>query len=156
MTASVAQETTLTTIAAGVHLQAIKDFYRSCGYSGPTEPDDDVVLARLGQQIVGVVRLVKEDEHFLLRGMQVRADAQRRGLGRKMLAAFDRVARAKKIEAIFLTCGPHLEGFYGQIDFKTVKPGDFVPTPLATRRAGYKSKYGEQIIMCRRQERGDG
>ena len=99
-------------------LGAIRAFYASCGYTGPTEPDDEVVLAKDDGVIVGVVRLVDERGVRLLRGMYVGPDVQRRGIGSLMLARFEQLLDARRVDEAFLTCGPHLEGFYGRIGFR--------------------------------------
>jgi GNAT superfamily N-acetyltransferase len=82
--------------------------------------------------------------------MYLRPDAQRQGIGSQMLAEFDRLLNAKRIRTVFLTCGPHLEAFYGQVGFRLAGEGDGIPEFLIARRNGYTSRYGEQIIMCRR------
>ncbi len=133
---------------ASTRMRAIKEFYRSCGYTGPTEPDDQVVLATEGKRIVGAVRLVQEKGVFLLRGMNVAKDRQRRGIGVAMLRAFKDLCAERARGVVFLTCGPHLENFYGRIGFK--KAGaDSAPQFLKDRRDGYASKFGPQIILLR-------
>lgn len=130
-------------------LGAIKAFYTSCGYAGPTEPDDEVVLAKDDGEIVGVVRLVDESGVRLLRGMHVGPDVQRRGIGSRMLARFEQLLDARRVDEAFLTCGPHLEEFYGRIGFRIAGPSVTPPEFLVKRRDGYTSRYGAQIIMYR-------
>jgi N-acetylglutamate synthase-like GNAT family acetyltransferase len=140
---------TIEITTAGPRLEAIKAFYATCGYTGPTESKDDVILARTGDTLVGVVRLVQERAVHLLRGMYLRQDLQRHGIGSKMLKKFELLANTRRLEEIFLTCGPHLEGFYGQIGFHKAGPSIDPPSFLVQRSHGYSSRHGEQIIMYR-------
>lgn len=48
-------------IKTTAHMKAIKQFYESCGYSGPVKESDQIILARNKNQIIGVVRLVEEN-----------------------------------------------------------------------------------------------
>ncbi len=134
---------------AEAHLKPIKAFYAAEGYTGPTEPDDDVVLAKQDGEVVGVVRLVDEAGVQLLRGMYVGTDVQRQGIGSRMLAKFEQRLDSGRVDEAFLTCGPHLEGFYRQIGFRLAGPSVSPPDFLVRRRDGYTSRYGEQIIMYR-------
>jgi aminoglycoside phosphotransferase (APT) family kinase protein len=81
--------------------------------------------------------------------MYIHPAHHRRGIGTQMLASFDRLAEAKRLDEIFLTCGPHLEGFYGQIGFRNIVSEIQAPPFLVTRKAGYEKVYGPQLILCR-------
>ena len=133
----------------GSQIQAIKDFYISCGYTGPVTADDLVVVARSESQIVGVVRLVREDGVDLLRGMYLSLSWQRRGIGSAMLKVFKDLATLQKLPRIYLTCGPHLQAFYGSIGFECVNQQNEIPGFLAERSAKYARDVGPQVIMRR-------
>lgn len=134
---------------AELQLDAIKAFYAACGYPGPTEPNDEVVLAKDDGVIVGVVRLVDEAGVRLLRGMYVGPGLQRRGIGSRMLERFEQLLDARRVDEAFLTCGPHLAEFYGRIGFRLAGPSITPPDFLVKRRDGYTSRYGAQVIMYR-------
>lgn len=130
-------------------LAPLRDFYAACGYPGPTKPDDDVVLAKQDGKIVGAVRLVVEQGCHLLRGMYIDEALQRRGIGKRLLDRFERLLDARPASEAYLTCGPHLEEFYGRIGFRRAGPSVSPPAFLVTRRDGYSSRFGPQIIMYR-------
>jgi RimJ/RimL family protein N-acetyltransferase len=137
------------TTKAAVFLPAIKSFYHLCGYTGPVDDNDDMVIAFDNQEIMGVMRLVFERGVFVLRGMNIREDYQRRGIGTQMLAEFDKLITNKNAEIIYCLCGAHLESYYGQLQFKKVDQLNSVPQFLVDRMLGYQAKYGPQLVLRR-------
>ena len=134
---------------AETNLSAIKLFYSLCGYTGQVNPDDDMVIAFNGPDIVGVMRLVYEQGVFILRGMNIREDLQRRGIGSRMLEEFNRLIDAKEVAVTYCLCGAHLESYYGQIRFEKVENFESVPAFLVERMRGYQANYGRQLILRR-------
>ena len=116
----------------------VRSFYDICGYTGPVNPDDDMIIAFSKSEIVGVVRLVNEHNVPILRGMNIREDFQRQGIGSRMLKAFDRLIVAKKLQPVYLICGTHLESYYGQVLFKKVESFQLIPAFLVERMKGYQ------------------
>ena len=142
----------ITTTKASFDMPAIQSFYNLCGYTGPVNSDDDMVIAFEGFEIVGVVRLVSEQGVSILRGMNIREDRQRCGIGSKMLQEFKRMIEKRKVAQVYLICGPHLETYYRQIDFIKVDSIDSIPGFLVDRMKGYQAKYGPQIILRRSED----
>jgi N-acetylglutamate synthase-like GNAT family acetyltransferase len=92
---------------------------------------------------MGVARLCSERGAIVLRGMRVRSDVQRQGIGRKLLA---RVQQAIGSEVCY--CIPYiwLRSFYGEAGFREVRP-DEAPEFLAARSALYRSNGLDVILM---------
>jgi predicted N-acetyltransferase YhbS len=111
-------------------------FLRREGYSHPIQSADSVFAAWVGSEVIGAVRLADEDGVLVLRGMRVREDMRRRGIGRRILGCLDTA-----IGQTTCWCIPYgwLTGFYATIRFTTVAPGDAVipsgtpPTVLSAR-----------------------
>jgi GNAT superfamily N-acetyltransferase len=90
-------------------------------------------LGRRNGEIVGAVRLCLEEGVLVLRGMRVRADMRRRGIGRRLLA--DAVA-AMGSETCCCIRYRWLISFYGEAGFREMRPEDVRPF-LAQRHAQY-------------------
>src|SRR5271170_6315345 len=92
-------------------------FLRQQGYSRPIEAGDRFFVAELAGEIVGVVRLSREEGVVVLRGLRVRSGAQRQGVGSHLLGV---VFRAAQSEACY--CIPYrwLISFYAQAGFREV------------------------------------
>jgi N-acetylglutamate synthase-like GNAT family acetyltransferase len=120
-------------------------FYDSRGYGGAAiESTDIVVLAKHENEIVGIGRICQEDDLLCLRGMQVRPEFQRQGLGSRILQHLE-----KEIGLNPCYCLPyeHLRKFYGQAGFKHVSTG--LPAILAHRLAEYSDRGLAVVAMFR-------
>lgn len=137
------------TEVARARLAAIQSFYKSCGYPGSVSEQDDVVVALVDNAVIGVVRLVKENGVFILRGMYLAEKFQRQGLGSQMLWEFKKLMVARQANTVYCLCGAHLESYYGMLDFKKVDPQENVPQFLVDRMNGYQAQFGSQLIMRR-------
>ena len=123
---------------------ALRSYTRN-GYSGGIAAGDRVLVAERDGDVVGVVRLVEEDGHLLLRGMFL-DDAERgRGLGGRMLG---RLPEAIGERACWLVCGRHLARFYGRIGFRPAPEGE-APPHLRERAARYARDHGPQVVLRR-------
>ncbi len=131
-------------------MEAIEDFYKSCGYPGSVDDTDQIILATTGSRVIGAIRLVEEEGTHLLRGMYIAEQYQRMGIGALMLKQFEELIVHQKITSIYLTCGAHLNDFYGKIGFKIVTNPHAIPSFLSVRSAGYAKKFGPQLIMQRK------
>jgi GNAT superfamily N-acetyltransferase len=120
-------------------------FLRHEGYGPLIDDSDRLFISEDDGEIVGAVRLCQEDGALVLRGMRVRADRRRRGIGRRLLAE---VAAAIGSETCY--CIPYrwLIPFYGEAGFREVMPAD-VPPFLAQRHARYVRDGLDVVVMCR-------
>jgi N-acetylglutamate synthase-like GNAT family acetyltransferase len=108
--------------------------------------DEEIqVIAENGGLAVGIVRLVDEEGHLVLRGMNVRPECQRQGIGKRML-----VELQGHIDERDCYCLPfsHLEDFYGTIGFERIGK-DQAPDHLAKRLERYTAMGLDVIIMKR-------
>jgi len=119
--------------------------YARNGYPGGIAPGDLVLLAERDGDVVGVVRLVEEDGHLLLRGMFLDESERGRGLGGRMLGG---LSDAIGERTCWLVCGRHLARFYGQVGFRPAPDGD-APPHLRERAARYALDHGPQTILRR-------
>lgn len=131
-------------LEASEHADAVR-FYEAQGYTGGIADADTALAAFDASQIVGVVRIAPEHGTQLLRGMFIDAAYQRRGTGLRMLHA---LAAHMTDADCWLTCPPHLYGFYGSIGFAPVADAD-APPHLAERAEGYRALHGPQGLMRR-------
>jgi predicted N-acetyltransferase YhbS len=123
---------------------ALRSYARN-GYSGGIAEGDVVLVAERDGDVVGVVRLVEEDGHLLLRGMFLDEAERGRGLGGRMLG---RLSDAIGERACWLVCGRHLARFYGQVGFRPAPEGES-PPHLRERAARYALDHGPQVILRR-------
>jgi GNAT superfamily N-acetyltransferase len=105
-------------------------FYTVCGYGGaPIEKSDIVVLARLDETIIGIVRLCRSPGRLWLRGMQVLSEFRRTGVGTALL---DTLNSAMQGQPTYCLPYAHLDRFYGRAGF-AVCDADSMPADLAAR-----------------------
>lgn len=124
---------------------AVAGLYAEAGYGAGLQPDDTVIVARSEALLVGVVRLCPEEGVMVLRGMQVRAEYQRQGIGARMLAAC--LPHLAEVETFCLPYA-HLEGFYAAAGFARAENAA-LPDILAQRLAAYRIR-GQDVIAMRR------
>jgi N-acetylglutamate synthase-like GNAT family acetyltransferase len=125
--------------------EAIKTFYSQCGYGGGLNKEDRVLIAQLGEEIIGAVRLCPDNGFSVLRGMQILAPFQRQGIGTQLL----RACTEQLVDQVCY-CIPwqHLRSFYQQVGFQEVSPVE-VPALLRERFDGYIVRGMNVIIMGR-------
>lgn len=123
-----------------------ESFYKSVGYVQTVQPHDKFFAAFEHGETVGLVRLAFENEHWVLRGMQIKPKYQFFGIGTKLIRLLENDLGS---EPCF--CLPHgwLDKFYGQIGFKTVSSQFDAPTFLTDRLTENKKKYPQLILMKR-------
>jgi predicted N-acetyltransferase YhbS len=127
-------------------LAEVRAFYTECGYGGGVSSEDTIVATTKGNRIIGIVRLCPEGGVLVLRGMQVRLEHQRRGIGSLMLLELDKLIGKGGCWGIAPT---HLGGFYGQIGFNFVDEEN-APEHLRVRLHGYRASYSAlNCIMFR-------
>jgi GNAT superfamily N-acetyltransferase len=130
----------------GAARERVMTFLRAEGYGEPIQANDRVFAAWLGSEPVGAVRLAVEHRETVLRGMRIRRDLQRRGIGRQLLSRLSDVLGAGRCY-----CIPYvwLTTFYSAIGFQ-VASADQVPTFLAERHASYLKRGLDVVMMVRR------
>jgi N-acetylglutamate synthase-like GNAT family acetyltransferase len=120
-------------------------FLKSQGYARTIGENDRFFISETAGEIVGIVRLAREDGVLVLRGMRVRKDFQRRGVGIQLLRRLVQDAWSERCY-----CIPYrwLIPFYGQVGFREVAANE-APAFLAKRHASYVSDGLAVVIMCR-------
>ena len=125
----------------------LSEFYIECGYGGDFDGSDDVYYVSDNEQIVAVVRISKEHEVYILRGMQVLPNMRGNQIGRKLLAYLAPYLNQYPSECFCLPHG-HLESFYGDIDFKPLL-GDLVPDFIRARKEKYLARGLDISLLVR-------
>lgn len=109
--------------------------------------NDVVIVALFEANLVGVVRIVNEHGIRVLRGMRIKPEFQRQGIGSKMLGEVRQVLAAEECFAIAYA---HLETFYRQIGFRKVDKKE-APAFLHERIETYRKERPQQeFILIRR------
>lgn len=121
-------------------------FLKGEGYSRQIASDDQFFVAELAGEIVGVVRLAREEGLLVLRGMRIRSDVRRRGVGSSLLRCLVGAIPAGE----FCYCIPYcwLTAFYGQAGFRELSSSE-APRFLAARCAQYAGEGIDVMIMRR-------
>ena len=125
--------------------EPIRRFYELTAYSGSATNSAVVFLAEDGEQIVGIVRLEREEGVDVLRGMRVIAQRQRQGIGTNLLRALSQHLGAQTCYCIAFA---HLVGFYGQIGFGEITL-EAAPVHLRQRINEYRD-LGHVVTMMKR------
>ena len=126
----------------------LSEFYIECGYGGDFDGSDDVYYVSENEKIVAVVRIVKEYEVYILRGMQVLPNMRGNKIGRKLLAYLECYLSQYASECF---CLPHihLESFYGDIGFKPL-PDDLAPEFIKVRKEDYLARGLDISLLVRK------
>jgi GNAT superfamily N-acetyltransferase len=121
--------------------------YAAWQYAGEAQPDDAIFIARHGDRLIGVVRLVDEGGTTVLRGMRVEPEFQRQRVGTKLL---DVAMAALGPHECYCIPYAHLIDFYGRAGFAAIAPGE-APRFLAERLERYRQRGPETgyLIMYR-------
>jgi GNAT superfamily N-acetyltransferase len=124
--------------------EEVLEHYKACNYGGGIDEDDLAVIA-VDDGMAGAVRLCAENEIKVLRGMQIKPEFQRQGIGTSMLAYLK-----NHFEMNGCYCLPykHLAKFYGKIGFEEIPPQD-APGFLAARLESYLSDGNREIIIMK-------
>lgn len=132
-------------LSDGEDLAAVLEFYSEQQYSGGLNPSDRLIIAEEEDEIIGVLRVCEEHGYLLLRGMRVRHDMRRQGIGKRMLDLADTVIGHRTCYALAY---PHLLTFYGRIGFASV---DFSRGPvfLQARWANYRERGVDTVLIKR-------
>lgn len=120
----------------------VRKHYEACGYGGGVDDSDRVAIAT-AEQLIGSVRICRENGLLVLRRMQVRKEFQRQGIGLAMLKFLK-----SEMDMVDCYCLPykHLLNFYGAIGFKEVPKAE-APEFLAMRLDKYASGSEKNITI---------
>jgi GNAT superfamily N-acetyltransferase len=123
-------------------------FYAERQYAGGIQPEDSVLIAEFKGDLVGIVRLAREQGTMVLRGMQVRPKFQRQGIGTRLLTAVAEVLRTREC---FCIPYAHLVDFYSNIGFAVIDPEE-APVFLRCRLKQYQERPdGNDYLLMRRE-----
>ena len=126
--------------------ERVLKFYRANNYEPRVNPADIISVAESGGEICGIVRLCEEEGCLVLRGMRVRIDLQRRGIGSRLLRAAEPVIGERMC---FCIPHRHLRSFYAQIGFQEIRSNE-APSFLQGRYNRYRVEHGLDVILMRR------
>jgi N-acetylglutamate synthase-like GNAT family acetyltransferase len=132
-------------ILANADQDKIKQVYDAVGYKGGIQNIDVGFLATIADQPVGAVRICKENDVYVLRGMMVKPEFQRHGVGKALLEVVNNYLGETTCYCINPT---HLKNFYGRIGFEQIDT-DVVPAFLVERMERYNADNYECITMLR-------
>jgi GNAT superfamily N-acetyltransferase len=136
---------TTTRISDAEDAERVRIAYEGWNYTHAINASDTVWLAENQGELVGVVRIAREEDVLVLRGMRVARDLQGRGVGSQLLRAVVRWLRTRECFCIPYV---HLIGFYGQVGFLEIAP-EGTPAFLAQRLADYR-RLGLAVTLMRR------
>lgn len=132
-------------MATKENLPAINQFYTACGYRGAATEQDQVVAALKGKHLVGCMRLSKEKNTQVIRGMQVRGKYQYQGIGGAML---NKAIELVNGETCYCVPYVHLVNFFTRYGFKEIDPHS-APDFLIQRLNVYR-EMGQKMVLMRR------
>lgn len=125
-------------------------FYYLCKRDTTLNDENTILVAKSGDEVVGIVRLCLENECHVLRTMQVHPNYQRQGIGLKMIDRYKLLLEDRKIDTVYCMPYAHLERFYGMIGFKKIiessAPQFLQERVIATRL----KKPNEAVILMKR------
>lgn len=124
----------------------ITAYYKEAGYTPKLNPGDRFLVTEERGEIRAALRLCRETDCLVLRGMRVSPPYQRQGLGSRLLQF-----AAKAMDSRDCYCIPyaHLESFYAQIGFVRIDP-EVAPAFLRSRFEHYRREDELDVILMRR------
>jgi GNAT superfamily N-acetyltransferase len=127
-------------------INRVRKFYQLTGYKGEVGPGDVVIGASRGDDLVGAVRVANEHGVQVLRGMRVKPEFQRQGIGARILEEVRLVLEGRECFAIAYA---HLENFYGRIGFRKIDERE-APAFLRERIETYHTENPQQEFILMR------
>jgi GNAT superfamily N-acetyltransferase len=116
--------------------------YKTCNYNGGAA-DEDIIAIAIDEVLIGAVRVCNEHCIQVLRGMQIKPEWQKKGIGSAMLKfVIDHV----DMNGCYCLPYKHLRLFYASIGFEEIAPQN-APVFLAERLEKYLSSGNDIIIM---------
>lgn len=133
------------TAAEGDDLNEVAQFYELVGYGGGVSANDVTIIAKSNSCLIGAVRLCREEDFKVLRGMHIHPDYQRQGIGQMLLSHC-----SSYLDDSHAYCLPyaHLVAFYEQIKFAVAETSE-LPLLLSQRLSAYVSA-GQSVLAMKR------
>lgn len=131
--------------ASALDRERVVAFLRGESYPHVIDEQDRHFIAERDRQVIAAVRLSRAESALVLRGMRVRKDCQRQGIGRRLLAL---VAAEAGGETCYCLPYSWLVSFYGEVGFRRIS-ADEAPAFLVARHARYVAS-GQDVIVMRR------
>ena len=123
----------------------VNQFYKSTTYKRPVSERDRVFAAEEAGLIFGALRIESRDSVQVLRGMYMRPDHVRKGIGSQLLYSIEPILAQSDSYCIPLG---HLLDFYGKVGFRHIQ-SETAPPFLAERLDGYLQEGKDVVIMFR-------
>jgi GNAT superfamily N-acetyltransferase len=123
----------------------LSDFYAAWDYHAPFSRAAATHLAWDSGSLVGAVWVDQADGLSVLRGMRVRLDRQRQGIGTQLLRAALNGLPGQPVYCIALA---HLRPLLERAAFTLLPEGE-QPPALSARAAGYHAGGREVVVMLR-------
>lgn len=123
----------------------VNRFYASLQFGSVASSGDTLILARQSGTLAGVVRLCREQGHFVLRGMLVDVLLRHQGIGQQLLTV---LVGQLGGQACYALPFRHLPAFYGRGGFQPCPIRD-APLHLQQRYADYRAGGLDVVIMKR-------
>lgn len=114
----------------------LQNFYKQTSYKSAdsTLPQDEIVAAYKGDEVIGLYRLCHEEGVLVLRGFYVLQAYRGNGTGTAMLQQLESIAKGKNV---YLICVNNRNGFYAKAGF--ILATDDVPKLLVQRKLKYNN-----------------
>jgi GNAT superfamily N-acetyltransferase len=136
----------MASVFRGGEINRVRKFYRLTGYKREVGPGDVVIGASRGDDLVGAVRIANEHGVQVLRGMRVKPEFQRQGIGAQILEEVRLVLEGRECFAIAYA---HLENFYGRIGLRKIDERE-APAFLRERIETYRTENPQQGFILMR------
>ncbi len=136
-------EVTIRWASAGEYADVVQH-YEVCNYGGGIDEKDGMAIA-VSDQIVGAVRICSENGVPVLRGMQVKPEFQRKGIGLAMLKFLQ---FNTDMSGCYCLPYKHLIQFYSKIGFEEIKVEE-APIFLAARLERYRGNGNQDITIMK-------
>jgi GNAT superfamily N-acetyltransferase len=121
----------------------VEGFYREADYSAGVNPSDRLVIAEADNTLLGSCRLCDEQGVLVLRGMRVKQEAQRQGIGTEMLRSAEKIMAGR---ACYCIPYRYLSSFYAHVGFKEIAPHQ-APEFLRHRLKQYRQTLRLDVII---------
>lgn len=136
-------------VVSGAEAKPVIDaFYQRCASKHLARDSDIFFLALVDEQVVGAVRFCVEFKTPLLRSMMIDEKFRQRGIGRKLLKAFETYLDDRGIQETYCIPYSHLAQFYGQIGFRLTNEVE-APVFLQERLIEYRNLPKTFVCMRR-------